>query len=249
MTTDNTSGSGQIAKVPDVASANEQTGSSTAPPRSAPLDFWERVKKHKVVQWTVAYGAAAYTLLHIAEMVRDALDWPHILVRVVTLSLFLGAPVVATLAWYHGHRALHRVSGGELAILTVLLFIAAGVMWDLGRPAHNRSLSTAAPSTTAAPSRRPASTAGVSDKSIAVLPFSDMSEKHDQEYFADGMAEEILDVLAKVPDLQVTARTSSFQFKGRMKMSARSAPSCMRPMWWKAAFADQAIKSASLHSS
>ena len=57
--------------------------------------------------------------------------------------------------------------------------------------------------------------AAIADKTIAVLPFTDMSEKKDQEYFADGMAEEILDVLAKVPGLRVIARTSSFQFKGK----------------------------------
>ena len=54
-----------------------------------------------------------------------------------------------------------------------------------------------------------------SEKSIAVLPFTDMSEKHDQEYFADGMAEEIINLLAKVPELLVPARTSSFYFKGK----------------------------------
>jgi TolB-like protein len=53
------------------------------------------------------------------------------------------------------------------------------------------------------------------DKSIAVLPFADMSEKRDQEYFGDGMAEEILDLLAKIPGLTVIGRTSSFQFKGK----------------------------------
>lgn len=52
-------------------------------------------------------------------------------------------------------------------------------------------------------------------KSIAVLPFVDMSEKRDQEFFSDGLAEELLDMLAKVPDLQVIARTSSFSFKGK----------------------------------
>jgi TolB-like protein/Flp pilus assembly protein TadD len=57
--------------------------------------------------------------------------------------------------------------------------------------------------------------AGISDKSIAVLPFADMSEKKDQEYFADGMAEEILDLFAKIPGLTVIGRTSSFQFKGK----------------------------------
>ena len=57
--------------------------------------------------------------------------------------------------------------------------------------------------------------AEVSEKSIAVLPFVDMSEKKDQEYFGDGMAEEILDLLAKIPGLTVIGRTSSFQFKGK----------------------------------
>ena len=57
--------------------------------------------------------------------------------------------------------------------------------------------------------------AAISDKSIAVLPFVDMSEKKDQEYFSDGMSEELIDMLTKIPDLQVTARTSAFFFKGR----------------------------------
>ena len=55
----------------------------------------------------------------------------------------------------------------------------------------------------------------ISEKSIAVLPFMDMSEKKDQEYFGDGMAEEILNLLVKVPGLKVIGRTSSFQFKGK----------------------------------
>jgi TolB-like protein len=61
----------------------------------------------------------------------------------------------------------------------------------------------------------PAAAVAMTDKSIAVLPFVDMSEKKDQEYFADGMAEEILDLLAKIPSLKVIGRTSSFQFKGK----------------------------------
>lgn len=56
----------------------------------------------------------------------------------------------------------------------------------------------------------------IPEKSIAVLPFVDLSEKHDQEYFADGMAEEVIDLLAKVPDLRVPARTSSFYFKAKL---------------------------------
>jgi TolB-like protein/Tfp pilus assembly protein PilF len=60
-----------------------------------------------------------------------------------------------------------------------------------------------------------AATAVVSDKSIAVLPFTDMSEKKDQEYFSDGLSEELIDLLTKVPELKVPARTSSFYFKGK----------------------------------
>src|SRR5260370_22845878 len=57
--------------------------------------------------------------------------------------------------------------------------------------------------------------AAISEKSIAVLPFADMSQKKGQEYFGDGMAEEILDLLTKIPGLTVIGRTSSFQFKGK----------------------------------
>jgi TolB-like protein/lipoprotein NlpI len=62
---------------------------------------------------------------------------------------------------------------------------------------------------------QPTAAVWITDKSIAVLPFTDMSEKKDQEYFADGMAEEILDLLAKIPGLTVIGRTSSFQFKDK----------------------------------
>jgi TolB-like protein/Flp pilus assembly protein TadD len=63
----------------------------------------------------------------------------------------------------------------------------------------------------------------VTEKSIAVLPFLDMSEKHDQEYFSDGLTEELLDQLAQVPDLRVPARTSSFYFKGKQATIAEIA--------------------------
>ena len=64
---------------------------------------------------------------------------------------------------------------------------------------------------------------GPPDKSIAVLPFADLSEHHDQEYFADGLAEELLDLLAQVPNLRVPARSSSFYFKGKNERVAAIA--------------------------
>ena len=65
------------------------------------------------------------------------------------------------------------------------------------------------------PKRATVAAGGPGDKSIAVLPFVDLSEKHDQEYLADGIAEETLNQLAKIPGLKVIGRTSSFQFKGK----------------------------------
>jgi TolB-like protein/DNA-binding winged helix-turn-helix (wHTH) protein len=95
-----------------------------------------------------------------------------------------------------------RVRGLRLALGLALLAGLAMVAW-LNLPRVPRSL----PSTTSAKTHSP--------PTIAVLPFADMSENKDQEYFADGMAEETLDRLAQIPGLTVIGRTSSFQFKGR----------------------------------
>jgi serine/threonine protein kinase/TolB-like protein/Flp pilus assembly protein TadD len=69
----------------------------------------------------------------------------------------------------------------------------------------------------------PSDVGEIPEKSVAVLPFADMSERHDQEYFSDGLAEELSDLLAQVPDLRVTARTSSFYFKGKQATIAEIA--------------------------
>ena len=96
------------------------------------------------------------------------------------------------------------------AIVVALGYFAFG--WWRGR--HEEEAVPPPPPVTPGAATKNASPAGVDEKSIAVLPFVDMSEKHDQEYFSDGLAEELLNLLSKVPDLQVIARTSSFSFKG-----------------------------------
>ena len=73
------------------------------------------------------------------------------------------------------------------------------------------------------PTQVVAPTMSVPEKSIAVLPFVDLSEKHDQEYFSDGLAEELLDLLAQVPELRVPARTSSFYYKNKQVTIAEIA--------------------------
>jgi TolB-like protein/Tfp pilus assembly protein PilF len=178
---------------------------------------WTRIKEHKIAQWTIAYAAFAFVALHVATLASDALEWPHAVVRTVILVLILGFPIVPVLAWYHGVRALKRVSGSELIIIALLLVIGGSLLWLVPRPNAERAR-TETPSPLATINPKPESGTEIfapPAHSIAVLAFTDMSEKHDQEYFGDGMAEEILDLLAKVPGLTVIGRTSSFQFKGK----------------------------------
>jgi TolB-like protein len=108
-------------------------------------------------------------------------------------------------------RPNRRIWIGAAVVLCVL---AVGV-WLV-----TRTVTTAAPPQipVAPPMSAPSAAAaapGIPEKSIAVLPFVDMSEKKDQEYFSDGLSEELLDLLAQVPDLRVAARTSSFYFKNK----------------------------------
>ena len=201
----------------DTQAAPEESAARAA---SAPsLSVWARIKEHKIAQWTLAYAAAAYALLDGTKIVSDAFDWPHQVLRVVTVLLILGLPLVVTLAWYHGHRALRRVGRAELTIITVLLVVAGAVLWRFARAPQEALVTKGAGTvqTAVGSAHTVASTPAVaiSDKSIAVLPFVDMSEKHDQEYFADGMAEEIIERLSKVPALHVPGRASSFYFKGK----------------------------------
>jgi adenylate cyclase len=202
----------KVSKSGQTAGALKPSSALTVP--APAMSVWERLKQHKVAQWTLAYAAVAYTLLHGTQMVRESFEWPHLVVRVITLLLFLGLPLVATLAWYHGHRGKQRMSRAEIAIIAVLLVIAGTLLWQFARPSqeHIASKEGTTAQTTAAHSSVPSM---IPEKSIAVLPFVDMSEKKDQEYFADGMAEEILNLLVTIPELKVIGRTSSFQFKGK----------------------------------
>jgi TolB-like protein/Tfp pilus assembly protein PilF len=115
------------------------------------------------------------------------------------------------------HRSIRKLTAQRLdrAIIVVLVLGIAYLLVDkfwLSKGAVTQQLVTAVAPVT--PAAVPAATA-ISEKSVAVLPFVDMSEKKDQEYFADGMAEELIDMLTKIQDLRVPARTSSFYFKGK----------------------------------
>jgi len=168
-------------------------------------EFLQRLRERKLVQWALAYAAAAFALIQVLDVVAQRFGWPEAFERVLILALAVGFFITLVLAWYHGERGAQRVTGTELLILALLLGIGGGVLWKF-------SAAPAAPASTIVNGGPAIATP---HKSIAVLPFTDLSPGHDQEYFSDGMAEEILSALAKIKDLKVAGRTSSFSFKGK----------------------------------
>ena len=114
-------------------------------------------------------------------------------------------------------QRLDHLAIGLFALAIVLLaadrfFVRGNAPAPASAPATVAAKDAVAARNVGAPEKSPPA---ASDKSIAVLPFADLSPGHDQEYFSDGMAEEILDALAQVQDLKVAGRTSSFFFKGK----------------------------------
>jgi len=176
-------------------------------------EFIVRLKQRKLVQWALAYVAFAFAVIQVLDVVAQRFGWPDQIEKLLILALAIGFVVVLVLAWYHGERGAQRISGTEIVILALLLAIGGGLLWG-----YERSLpSTSSPNTA---QRNPGATAitlaaPISAKSIAVLPFVNMSGDTKNEYFSDGMSEEILNALAQINDLKVAGRTSSFYYKGR----------------------------------
>jgi TolB-like protein len=168
------------------------------------------------VQWTLAYLALAYTLLHTAEMLGNSLGWSHGLLRLFTLLLILGVPVVIIISWYHGARGQRGVSGTELMIIAILLAMGGTFLWRDSRtehPAESAPRAAGEKSTETGVQKSTTATPAPPAASIAVLAFTDLSAEGNQGYFSDGIAEEILNVLAHIKGLKVASRTSSFQFR------------------------------------
>ena len=172
-------------------------------------EFLQRLRDRKMVQWVLAYVAAAFALLQGIDIVAAKFGWPESIERILIIALCIGFFVTLLLAWYHGERGAQKVSGTELLLLALLLAIGGCLAWKFAPGPLAVAMKQADATASAAPA------ADVSAKSVAVLPFADLSPAHDQEYFSDGMAEEILNALAQVKDLKVAGRTSSFFFKGK----------------------------------
>src|SRR5882757_744294 len=172
--------------------------------------FWARIKDHKVLQWGLAYAGAALAIADGEGLTAHALGWPDSVGRVVVIVLLLGFPVALTISWYHGHRGLQRATGTELAIVAILILIGAGLLTILVRaPARQGATALSSGTTPAMQADAAAASLPVSRNSIAVLPFVNMSDDPGQEYFCDGVSEEILNVLVRNPDMRVIGRGSS----------------------------------------
>jgi TolB-like protein/Tfp pilus assembly protein PilF len=189
------------------------------------------LKRRNVFRVIGLYLAGSWLLLQISEALRSALALPAWSSRLVLLVLALGFPVAVTFAWIYEltpdglkrereilpDDSTRQVSARRLNLLTIAFaaLALAAVVADRLLPPRISGASSI-PARTAEPlsqSRARAPTAGL--KAIAVLPFVNMSSDPEQEFFSDGVSEEILNLLANVEGLRVTSRTSSFSFRGR----------------------------------
>jgi adenylate cyclase len=226
---------------PTSAPETVQTPASAAVPQPAqrsgyghghpPIEFrfLDELKRRNVGRVAILYLVVCWLILEPVHVIFHMLEVPVWANRLVIILMALGFPAVTIFAWVyeitpeglkptaeipHG-QSIRRQTGRRIdrAIIIVLVlaltYFVVDKFWI-----SKHALSVEGEKALNAPATAPFP-AVISDKSIAVLPFADMSEKHDQEYFADGMAEEIIDLLAKILGLKVIGRTSSFQFKGK----------------------------------
>ena len=184
-----------------------------------------RLKQRKLVQWALAYLAGAWAVLQALGLAADSYDWPHRVMQIAFAAIAVGFAIALVLAWYHGEKGRQRVSSAELLLIALVLAVGGGLLWRYARVAPAATGTVAARGADGAQgnprtmvsgaSAKAVPTDSVPAKSIAVLPFVNMSGDPKNDYFSDGITEEILNALAQVPKLKVAARTSAFAFKGK----------------------------------
>jgi len=195
------------------------------------LSLFNELKRRNVFKVGFAYLVMAWLVLQVADVILNNITAPDWVFRVILLLLGIGFLLALFFAWAYEmtpaglkresevdrSESVTQQTGKKLNNLILVVMALA-----LGYFAYDKYVSSGedgaagAGNTKANAGNPPASQAAASpDKSIAVLPFVNMSADPEQEYFSDGIAEELLNRLAQFPDLKVAARTSAFQFKGR----------------------------------
>jgi TolB-like protein/Flp pilus assembly protein TadD len=196
--------------------------------------FFAELKRRRVFRLMAAYGAIAFAFLQVADVVFAGLGLPEWVLRVVVVLTLLGFPAALVLSWAfdvtpHGLKktveadpreiaeivsapAAQRWPAGLLALFGVVALVAGA--WWAGRTSALRILGPVQAATADEVLERAYADLEEDGRpSLAVLPFADMSPEGDQEYFADGMSEELLNALVKVKGLRVAGRTSSFAYR------------------------------------
>lgn len=200
------------------------------------MSLFTELKRRNVFKVAAAYGIVAWLLLQVSDTLVPALHLPDWFNSGVAFVLIIGFPIAVVFAWAYEltpdglkrekdvdrSASMTRLTGQKLnnAIIGILVVALAYFAFDKFVLAPKRDTELVKATQTAAeqavakpPAETPAQAAD--DKSIAVLPFVNMSSDPEQEYFSDGITEEVLNLLAKIPDLKVTSRSSAFSFKGQ----------------------------------
>jgi serine/threonine-protein kinase len=186
-----------------------------------PNEFFGELKRRNVYKVGVAYAVVGWLLIQVATQVFPFLEIPNWAIRLVILMTALGFPVALVIAWAfeltpEGIKrtetadAARQHSRGRLWITVVAIAAALSLgLFFLGRYTAGRGTP-----------RNGEPAAAVLEKSVAVLPLVNTSGDPGNEYFSDGLSEELIAVLAKIPELKVIGRSSSFFFKGKSGDSA-----------------------------
>jgi hypothetical protein len=194
------------------------------------MSFWKELSRRNVVKVGIAYAVAAWLIIHPVDIIFPILNLPKWSITLVTAILIILFPLVLIFSWAYEitpkglkktkevpvSKSITHLTGKRLNYIIVgLLVVALGYFvfdkYFIGRGA----VTTPAPAlTTPVPA---VSTVPKAKKSIAVLPFTNMSTDKEQESFVDGLSEEMINTITQIPDLRVIARTSSFAFKGSDK--------------------------------
>ena len=190
--------------------------------------FFAELKRRRVFRVMAVYGALAFAIIEASDVILPRMAMPDWTVSLVVWLALIGFPVAVALAWAFDvtPQGVQRTEDAAPGELTQILMAPASKRWPAGLLALVGVIAlvagawfagrTTAPTVTGASTGAESSAAvstGPARESIAVLPFVNMSSDPEQEYFSDGISEELLNLLAQIPELQVAARTSSFSFK------------------------------------
>ncbi|MGI8957567.1 MAG: hypothetical protein ACR2II_11740 [Chthoniobacterales bacterium] len=181
-----------------------------------PPDFFEELKRRNVYKVAVAYAVVAWLLIQAASIILPTFEAPAWTMKALIAALAIGFPIAVVLAWAFEitpegivraedvlpNKSITRKTGRKLSALIVVIALVAAGLFVFQRTTR----------VTARASNSPAP-AQTNEKSIAVLPFVNMSSDKENEYFVDGLTEEILNLLGQISSLKVPGRTSSFAFK------------------------------------